>query len=241
MTTSRSLHEIEHGKYLASQGAEATWGWGTEAGKQRALKRARKILDAAGLRPGVHALELGCGTGMFTQLFASSGARITANDISPDLIELAKAKNPDVDFICARFEDLPETVQYDAILGSSVLHHLEVEHSLAKSHRLLKPGGYLAFAEPNMLNPQVFAERTFLRKALAYVSPDETAFVRWPLAGLLRQHGFIHISITPFDWLHPAIPAPLIGVTETLGRVLETLPLIREFSGSLLISAQKAT
>ena len=29
----------------------------------------------------------------------------------------------------------------------------------AKGEVLLKPGGYLSFAEPNMLNPQVFAER----------------------------------------------------------------------------------
>ncbi|MBX3004117.1 MAG: methyltransferase domain-containing protein [Anaerolineales bacterium] len=238
--TTRSLHEIEHGKYLASQGAEATWGWGTEAGKQRAMKRANKVMQAARLGRGQHALELGCGTGMFTQVFAQSGAKITANDISPELIELARAKNPDVEFICARFEDIAESTQYDAIIGSSVLHHLEVDDSLAKSFRLLKPGGRLAFAEPNMLNPQIFAERTFLRKALAYVSPDETAFVRWPLAAQLRKHGFTAIKITPFDWLHPAIPAALIGTTEAIGGLFEVLPLIREFSGSLLISAEKA-
>lgn len=156
------------------------------------------------------------------------------------MIELARAKNPDVEFICARFEDIDESTQYDAIIGSSVLHHLEVDDSLAKSFRLLKPGGRLAFAEPNMLNPQIFAERTFLRKALAYVSPDETAFVRWPLAAQLHKHGFTAIKITPFDWLHPAIPAALIGTTEAIGGLFEMLPLIREFSGSLLISAEKA-
>jgi len=239
MTTNRSIHEIEHGKVLLNLGAEDAWGWGTPAGKQRAQKRAAKIIQAAGLAPGRTALELGCGTGNFTQAFAASGAAITANDISPDLLEVARRDNPGVEFICARFEDLPADKQYDSIIGSSVLHHLEVEQALAKSYALLRPGGMFAFAEPNMLNPQIFAERTFMRKLLPQVSPDETAFVRWQLARQLRKHGYTNIRITPFDWLHPLIPAPLIGLTEALGRGLEALPLVREFSGSLLISCQK--
>lgn len=239
MTTQRSLHEIEHGKFLASQGAEASWGWGTPAGKKRSEKRAQKVINAAQLASEKTALELGCGTGMFTRMFSKSGARVTANDISPDLIKVAEANNPEVEFICARFEDLPENQLYDAVIGSSVLHHLEVEQAIAKSYRLLKPGGRFAFAEPNMLNPQVFAERTFLRKALTYVSPDETAFIRWPLAQMLRTHGFVNIQITPFDWLHPAIPAGLIKFVEGIGTIFEMLPVVREFSGSLLIRAQK--
>lgn len=239
MTTDRALHEIEHGKFLASQGAEETWGWGTPAGKRRAAKRAAKVIAASKLGPGVRALELGCGTGMFTQVFAATGAQVTGNDISPDLVEIAKKHSPGVEFVCARFEDLPASRPYDAVIGSSVFHHLELGPALTKLFELLKPGGHFAFAEPNMLNPQVFAERTFLRKALKYVSPDETAFVRWSLAATLREHGFVDIRITPFDWLHPAIPAPLIPLTEFLGSVLEALPLVREFSGSLLISCRK--
>lgn len=239
MSTPRALNEIEHGKFLASQGAEATWGWGSPAGKRRAERRAALVASAANLGPGKTAIELGCGTGMFTQVFTASGAQVTGNDVSPELIELAKEQNPGVQFICSRFEDLPASTTYDAVIGSSVLHHLEIEQALAKSYEILKPGGHFAFAEPNMLNPQVFAERTFLRKLLAYVSPDETAFVRWPLARLLARHGFVDIHIKPFDWLHPAIPQPLIRPTEAAGRVLEALPLVREFSGSLLIHCLK--
>ncbi len=239
MTTSRAQNEIEYGKYLASQGAENVWNWGSPAGKKRAVKRANKVINAANLAPGVTALELGCGTGLFTQMFAATGATIHANDISAELLEIAAKQNPGVKFIHSRFEDIPATMQYDAIIGSSVLHHLEIAPSLAKSYELLKPGGVIAFAEPNMLNPQVFAERTFLRKVLSSVSPDETAFVRWQLAKQLSSMGFVDIRITPFDWLHPAIPQPLIRITEAVGGILEALPLVREFSGSLLISCRK--
>jgi len=235
----RALHEIEHGKFLARGEAETIWGWGSPAGARRAEKRAAAISEAAQLAPGVRALEIGCGTGLFTRLFVNTGAQVVANDISAELIQRAQAANPVVSFICAQFEDLPETSTYDAIIGSSVIHHLDLSRALPKCHALLKPGGMMAFAEPNMLNPQVFAERTFLRKFLHYVSPDETAFVRWSLAATLRAQGFSDVMIQPFDWLHPAVPASLVNIVERLGGLLEKIPLVREFAGSLLISCRR--
>lgn len=238
--STRAQHEIEHGKFLAEGQAEAIWGWGTAAGARRAERRGELIAAAAGLRPGVPALELGCGTGLFTKMFVGTGANITANDISPELIEIARTQNPGAKFICARFEDLPATETFDAVIGSSVLHHLDLDAALAKCRQLLRPDGKLAFAEPNFLNPQVFAERTFMRKRLDYVSLDETAFVRWSLAAKIKAFGFDQVKITPFDWLHPAIPQRLIGAVQAVGKVLETIPIVREFSGSLLISGRRS-
>ena len=94
----------------------------------------------------------------------------------------------------------------------------------------------MVFAEPNMLNPQVWMERHF-RSWFPYVSHDETAIVRWDLQRQLERAGFSDVVITPFDWLHPATPAPLIGVVGGAGRVLEGLPGLREFAGSVLITA----
>lgn len=127
------------------------------------------------------------------------------------------------------------------MIGSSVLHHLDIEPALAKIYALLKPGGQMSFAEPNMLNPQVFIERkfAFVRPLFWYVSPDETAFVRWPLRRLLFKVGFQDVKITPFDWLHPATPPPLISLVRSAGRCLEKTPLLRELSGSLYISAHR--
>lgn len=235
----RRSREIDHGKYLAAGGAEELWGWGTAAGVRRAERRAQLIAEAAGLASGVRALEIGCGTGNFTRLFAATGATVEGNDISPELLSLARQDNPGVRFVQGAFEDLSANSGYDTVIGSSVLHHLEVERALAKCYELLRPGGRLAFAEPNMLNPQVFAERTFMRKRLKYVSPDETAFVRWSLAKAIKGAGFEQVRIVPFDWLHPSVPAALINAVQTVGRMLEFMPLLREFAGSLIISARK--
>jgi 2-polyprenyl-3-methyl-5-hydroxy-6-metoxy-1,4-benzoquinol methylase len=180
----RTRDEIEHGKRLSSGDPESAWGWGTPAGKIRAQRRAALILQGAGLAAGMRALEIGCGTGMFTEIFAASGVTIWAIDISEDLLVKARARGiPNAKFYTRRFEDCVIKGPFDAVIGSSVLHYLELEPALARIFSLLRPGGALSFAEPNMLNPQVFAERKFrsIKPLFGYVSPDETAFVRWCL------------------------------------------------------------
>lgn len=240
---SRAQNEIEHGRKLACEDTEAVWGWGTPAGKLRARRRADLIAEHAGLRAGQLALEIGCGTGLFTECFAASGARVVAVDISPDLLAKARLRNLDesrVTFFEARFEDAGLHGPFDAVLGSSILHHLEIRESLRKIYELLKPGGCMSFAEPNMLNPQVWMERRFCHLPMfSYTSPDETAFVRWRLARDLGEAGFTEVRVVPFDWLHPGTPPAAIPLVRNLGLLLERLPLIRELSGSLLISARR--
>lgn len=240
---SRAGSEIDHGRLLSEHDPEDAWGWATPAGRSRAYRRAALIIEGAGLRPGMRVLEIGCGTGAFTEAFARAGARIMAVDISGDLLVRARARQlpaDRVEFIEGRFEDCRIDGGFDAIIGSSILHHLDLESAFLHIHKLLVPGGRFSFAEPNMLNPQVYAERTFLRSRLWYVSPDETAFVRWTLRRDLERIGFTDIRVTPFDWLHPAVPRSLVAPVTMVGRVLEALPVVREFAGSLQIRGTKA-
>ena len=69
---------------------------------------------------------------------------------------------------------------------------------------------------------------------------DETAFFRWRLRRRLTALGFDRVEIVPFDFLHPSIPAPLISLVGKLGAVAERVPLVRELSGSLHITARRA-
>jgi SAM-dependent methyltransferase len=234
-------NEVRHGRYLAAHDPESVWGWSTPAGKLRAARRAELIINGAKIKPGQDVLEIGCGTGNFTKKFAFSGATILACDISPELIEVAKEKNHGqnrVRFACLPLENLPIQSPFDAVIGSSILHHLKLRHALEKIYKLLKPGGRLCFAEPNMLNPQILVERKF-RGFFPSNSPDETAFIRFKLHSVLRSIGFNEVETKPFDWLHPSTPENLIPLVKKISFNLEKIPLVREFSGSLLITATK--
>src|SRR5215467_13937718 len=85
----RITKEILHGRFLAKYGAGEIWNWESPAGKLRWARRVKMLSDH--LRRGMTVLELGCGTGYFTRELARSGADIVAVDVSPELLEIAKA------------------------------------------------------------------------------------------------------------------------------------------------------
>jgi len=237
--SSRLQREIAHGKNLTVNDPEKIWGWGTPAGVLRAKRRAHLIIERAGMHSGMRVLEIGCGTGLFTEKFASTGAYIVAVDISDDLLELARQRNlpPTVKFVHSSFEGLSQEKPFDAVVGSSILHHLDINNSLQSIYRLLQPGGVMCFAEPNMANPQIVVQKNvpFIKKWLGD-SPDETAFFRWTLKKKMEKYNFEKIIVEPFDWLHPATPEPLIIVVRKFGQRIEKIPILRELAGSLLIT-----
>jgi ubiquinone/menaquinone biosynthesis C-methylase UbiE len=195
------------------------------------------------LKPGMTILELGCGTGSFTGELARSGADVIAIDVSPELLEIARANSsaPNVRYEIQNAYALTYSdATFDSIVGSSILHHLEIEEALREIYRVSKPGGTIYFTEPNMLNPQIAIQKNvpWIKRRLGD-SPDETAFFRWSLRRLLTQTGYSDVQIDPFDFLHPKTPVPLIDPLNALGRFLENMPGVSEFAGSLYIRAVK--
>jgi 2-polyprenyl-3-methyl-5-hydroxy-6-metoxy-1,4-benzoquinol methylase len=239
----RLSHEREHAKVLLRD-PEGIWGWGTPAGRARAERRAGMIIEAGGIARDSMTLEIGCGTGVFTELVSKSGAGITACELSEELLELAHMKTyaSNVDFISDDAAQLgPEHEgRYDVVWGSSVLHHIDLKLFLPRMLRLMKPGGRFVFAEPNMLNPQIWLERNVgIIRRITGTSPDETAFYRWRLKELLLDEGFVNVSVRPHEFLHPAIPKFLIPIFQSLSAIAERVWVIREIAGSLLIRAEK--
>ena len=239
----RSENEITHGYKLVKSDPEKVWGWGTPAGQLRAIRRAEMIISGAELKPGVRALEIGCGTGLFTEMFARTGAHLVAVDISGEILKFAHARglpSDRVQFLENRFEECNVDGPFDAVIGSSILHHLEIKDALFKIYNLLKPGGVMCFAEPNMLNPQIIIQKnvSWIKERFGD-SPDETAFVRWSFRSLLLKAGFEKEEIKPFDWLHPATPVIFIKYVNFLSRFLEKMPVLREFAGSLYIKCKR--
>ena len=237
----RIAKEVLHGRFLAQRGAGEIWNWESPAGKLRWARRVKML--SSHLKPGMTVLELGCGTGSFTRELARSGADIVAIDVSPELLEIAKlnCSVPNVRFQIQNAYSLSYSeAVFDSVVGSSVLHHLEIEEALRDVYRVLKPEGTICFTEPNMLNPQIAIQKNipWIKQKLGD-SPDETAFFRWPLRRLLERAGYRDIRVDPFDFLHPKTPVALIDRMDAFGRFLENVPVISEVAGSLYIRAMK--
>ncbi|MFZ4707718.1 MAG: class I SAM-dependent methyltransferase [Bacteroidales bacterium] len=237
----RLQNEIEHGKYLAKEGAGEVWNWESPAGKIRWQRRVGMLTSH--LKPTDKVLEIGCGTGYFTKEIVKTGASVTAIDISPELINIAKQeiKETNASFMLDNAYELSfDDCSFDSVVGSSVLHHLDIDKAIREMYRVLKPGGYIFFTEPNMMNPQIALQKNIpaLKRKLGD-SPDETAFFRWSLKNLMQTTGFNEIKITPFDFLHPSVPPKMIPFISFVGNAFEKIPLLKEIAGSLYISARK--
>ncbi len=231
---------------LAQSEGEIWWGNATEAGKERLCRVARLAVHQISRFPAPKVLELGCGTGAFSEhlLAERPTLDLTAWDISPQSVQIAKRR-------CGSYQNARFLIQdittysgganrYDAVVGKSILHHLPLELCLEKCRSVLNPGGIILFFEPNMLNPQIALEKNirFIGRLLQN-SETETAFFRWTLARTLAELGFERISVSPIDFLHPIIPRRFIKFFDSIGRSLESVPVLREFAGSLMISALK--
>jgi ubiquinone/menaquinone biosynthesis C-methylase UbiE len=100
---------------------------------------------------GKKVLEALCGSGQATPFFLEKGAQITGLDISEKLIESFRNKFPQCEAICSSVFDnnIPDS-SYDVVSIIAGLHHLHprVDECVEEVYRILKPGGYFIFMEP---------------------------------------------------------------------------------------------
>jgi len=236
----RYAEERRQGNVLLDCGwEESAWGWSGPAGSIRASRRAEFLIKNAGLKPDATCLELGCGTGEFTTRLLASGCKLTAVELSEATANVCRQRTKNKAEIVVGNIETGEGLTgraFDAIVGVSVLHHVNMELCFKNTFSLLKPGGRFAFSEPNMSNPQVWTERHigFVKK-WRHVTEHETAFRVHELRRLFTDAGMEVDVCEPFEFLHPSTPSFCIGAVKLLERALESTPF-RRIAGSIRIS-----
>src|SRR5439155_25435793 len=132
---------------------------------------------------------------------------VFAVDLSTGLLVIAKAdcpaQNVHYEIKNAWAMSYPDA-HIDSVVGSSVLHHLEIKEALREIYRVLKVDGTIYFTEPNMPNPQIAIQKNipWVKRNLGD-SQHKSEFFRWPWRWLLKGTGFRDVQIDPFDFLHP--------------------------------------
>lgn len=117
------------------------------------FERLKSYLAEHGITSGT-ICELGCGTGVMTELFAGAGFQMIGVDQSADMLAIATTKKmktgSDILYVEQNMENLELAEPVDAIISvCDSINYLLQEEALSavfeRVHKYLKPGGYLIF------------------------------------------------------------------------------------------------
>ncbi len=106
------------------------------------------ILDNAGIVKGVNVLDVACGTGvLFPYYLERNVSSITAVDLSPEMVKIAKNKFPQVNVICGDAEEIAFENEFDCIMIYNAFPHFPTPNALIKNlSKALKSGGKFTIA-----------------------------------------------------------------------------------------------
>jgi ubiquinone/menaquinone biosynthesis C-methylase UbiE len=140
----------------------------------------RMAIRLVELKPGLHFLDIGCGTGWAVRYVAGrlgDRGRFYGLDISPRMIETAAARSvgcDNVHFLVGNAELLPlDSNIFDCVLCTNSFHHyLNPARALAEMRRVLKDGGRVYIVD-------LTAEGPFMRFIDGRVRKKEREHVRF--------------------------------------------------------------
>lgn len=141
---------------------------------------ARRLIGAARPVPGERVLDIACGTGIAARLAAEAvghDGTVAGLDANPGMLDVARTVCPDgIDWHTAPADDMPlPDGAFDLALCSMGLQFFPDKHqALNETHRVLAPGGRVAWCTPGPTPPLFVA----IDEALSVrVGPGASMFV----------------------------------------------------------------
>lgn len=196
-------------------------------GLEATLAPVNDVLSAAlALQHATRIADIGCGGGGFTRHLVQAAPRsteIAGFDISPDLVEAARARTAShtIDFQCVNAEtDAPAGELFDRLTSRFGIMFFEDDQvAFANLRSWLKPGGRFAFAVWADLadNPWMGVVRDVVKGFIdiPQTAPDQPGPFRYAdverFISLLKHAEFCDVSATVWDGslkLGGGLPAP---------------------------------
>ena len=197
----------------------------------------RRLVNATRVGPGNRALDLACGTGDIANLLAAKGAVVTALDITPAMLQLAREKplGSSIRWVAADMTSLPlrdESVDVITI-GYGLRNVPDLPRALAEAHRVLADDGRLASLDFNRPEPRVvralyLGYLSIVGSVLGWIlhrDPDTYRYIpasikRYPgaqrVARLIEDAGFDDVRVLPvlggLMAIHLAAKRPMAGI-----------------------------
>ena len=184
-------------------------------------------------------LDLGCGEGFWLSKFAEAGGFCFGLDIS--LMGLKKIVGKGFrNAVCSNFVSLPfKENQFDIVFSNhSIEHTLQKARVLSEIRRVLRSGGLLFIATPNIYSlPEIFLLRKEINRLKAghaeILSPQK-------LKNLLEKSGFRILKYTTSGIFYPGgMPIPLLGRYLSLAPIVYFLSIFDKKLPSFLIRLER--
>lgn len=202
---------------------------------------------------GAGVLDYGCGDGKFSLRLANLGARVVGVDISPKLIEQARASASNVglnglspQFIVGDAHHAPfDDNSFDYVFGNGVLHHLDLDKAYAEIARVLKPGGKAFFMEPMYHHPLLWLLRRLTPEIhTADERPlsigDLEGAKRWFRASSHREHFLFAVCAAPTHLFGKGFALFVIGGVDRFDQLLmKAQPQLRRYAWLTLLEMKK--
>lgn len=170
---------------------------------------------------GDQLLDVGCGTGIFSNLAAAKGATVTGIDASEPLLAEAALRNPSITFLAGEMEELPFADSgFDVVCGfNSFQYAASTKNALTEASRVLKKAGKLAVM---IWGNKEDCEAASYLKAVGSLLPAPPPGAPGPFAlsenqlleNILQEAGFTIIDNNDLDsvWDYPDVDTALRGL-----------------------------
>ncbi|WP_049570037.1 class I SAM-dependent methyltransferase [Nonomuraea sp. SBT364] len=143
------------------------------------------VAEIVGKLPQGVALDAGCGTGRVASALAGRGHRVIGVDSSPDMLDRARARVPQGEFLHGELHRLPVPDDaVDLVVCSLALTHVPaLGPAVAEFARVLRPGGHLVITD---MHPDGVARGFVPTVRLADGRPGRIATFHHPVGDYLR-------------------------------------------------------